>query len=67
MKTEIIYCDHCADIVWSSTRGRVKRHTDYSTLPFDCDSANRGESATICHDCVRLLERQNNDEGETDE
>jgi hypothetical protein len=63
-RVSITYCDHCGEPVWSSSRGEIKPHKDYSELPFDCDSANRGESATICHACDQWLELQKDTGGE---
>lgn len=44
-----IYCDHCG--------GEIK-HGEcvmYNSLPFDVDSANKGESALVCHTCDEAL------------
>lgn len=57
---DIVYCDNCAEIVWM--RGPddmnprtheviVKEHKNFMALPYDVESANAGESGTVCWEC----------------
>jgi hypothetical protein len=43
------YCDHCGVEVTKNTRCAV------SCLPLNISSANRGESATLCRECLHDL------------
>lgn len=40
-----LYCDACAELTY-----KVDMH-HYARLPFDIESANKGESASICESC----------------
>lgn len=60
MAKTIRYCDECGDVVWMShpdpmnprQESTVKEHKNYERLPFDVASANKGESGTLCYECV---------------
>lgn len=57
MRVEVIYCDNCGDVVWLRGPDGVqerKSHIDYSAVPYDVESANAGESATVCFVCDGL-------------
>jgi hypothetical protein len=51
-REEILYCDHCGVAVWTSTKGSLVAHRDYTSVPFNILSANKGESATVCLPCI---------------
>jgi hypothetical protein len=55
MKIEIIYCDHCGDIVENSNSGIEKCYQAFEKLPFNTNSANKGESGFICDYCFEEL------------
>lgn len=53
MRVEVTYCDHCGDMVYVSNNGTVKQHKEYTSLPWNVNSANKGESGTICFQCIK--------------
>jgi len=46
-----IYCDHCGEPL-------EDEGNNYSELPFDVSSANKGESGVLCDDCNERLSKQ---------
>jgi hypothetical protein len=53
MKAEITYCDHCGDMVYISNQGTIKWFKIYKKLPYDVNSANKGESGVLCTYCIK--------------
>lgn len=56
-----LYCDHCGETVYfddGGTRwsGEYKPYVDFTELPWDIDTANKGESGTVCLTCKGKLE-----------
>lgn len=77
MYMEIVYCDNCGDIVHQTSStpshsplrrgplvGKMKDHEDFSELPWDVESANAGESGTICLECIIRLNAKQVEESE---
>ena len=68
MKHEITYCDNCGDPVYqtggaahdprSGWEGTLKPYRVFSELPFDVESANKGESGVVCNDCISLKSKE---------
>lgn len=65
-QTTVTYCDDCGDVVeqtegtslQSPFGGEVKPYAAFTEVPFNVQSANAGESAVVCLDCI---ERQMED------
>jgi len=39
-------------MVYVSNNGTVKQHKEYTSLPWNVNSANRGESGVLCTYCI---------------
>tara|TARA_Y100000310_G_scaffold290417_1_gene317580 strand:+ start:65 stop:250 length:186 start_codon:yes stop_codon:yes gene_type:complete len=55
MKTIREYCDNCGELVY---KGGQNERCVVTTLPCDIDSANEGESATLCKECFDMIMRK---------
>ena len=47
--TTTLHCDHCGELEQKSTMFH------YQHLPYDVESANKGESASVCSECDEYL------------
>lgn len=55
---DILYCDDCGEALYPDHRDwRQQQYMDFSEVPYDVASANKGESALVCLGChaSRLL------------
>lgn len=69
MKTsgETCFCDHCGEMIYTDTgdphnpRGYMQHrpYRAYTHVPWDIASANKGESAVLCLDCVDQFKTEN--------
>lgn len=46
------YCDHCGELMQTQTTW------NFASVPWDTASANAGESACLCGDCVSDLTKR---------
>lgn len=54
MRPDPVYCDNCADTLQDHEQNPV------TELPVDVDSANAGESAVLCPECLQDVEARAN-------
>ena len=58
-KTNCYYCDHCGEEVYSiddvGKAHQTRPYVPYQHVPFDVVSANKGESAVVCRECIGVL------------
>ena len=55
-KKQIYFCDHCGDAV------DIDNVFFFHTLPQDIASANKGESATTCRKCCKMIDANTNNQ-----
>lgn len=51
------YCDDCGKPIYDTKAGTISQYRAIARLPYDVASANKGESAVLCFDCIRRHSR----------
>jgi hypothetical protein len=62
MRIEVVYCDNCGEPCWNSERGELRAHDEFPALPLNIESANEGESGTVCRRCQDNIDAYRDEE-----